>query len=189
MLDAYPHELSGGMRQRVTIALATICRPEFIIADEPTTALDVVVQKDVLALMREIQREMGSSMLFVTHDMSVHANMTDRLGIMYAGRLVEEAPTPELFARPLHPYTSHLIQSLPRIGDATQRTGAARHAAEPRRAAARLPLPSALPAGDGHLPQRAAGADDARARATASPASPRARRSSPPPAEPAPAAA
>ncbi len=105
VLDAYPHELSGGMRQRVTIALATICRPEFIIADEPTTALDVVVQKDVLALMREIQREMASSMLFVTHDMSVHANMADRLGIMYAGRLVEEAPTPELFARPLHPYT------------------------------------------------------------------------------------
>ena len=78
--DAYPHELSGGMRQRVAIALATICRPEFIIADEPTTALDVVVQKDVLAMMREIQREMGSSMLFVTHDMAVHANMTDRLG-------------------------------------------------------------------------------------------------------------
>ena len=93
MLDAYPHELSGGMRQRVTIALATICRPEFIIADEPTTALDVVVQKDVLAMIREVQREIGSSMLFVTHDMAVHANMTDRLGIMYAGRLVEEAPT------------------------------------------------------------------------------------------------
>ena len=123
MLDAYPHELSGGMRQRVAIALATICRPEFIIADEPTTALDVVVQKDVLALMREIQREMASSMLFVTHDMSVHANMADRLGIMYAGRLVEEAPTPELFARPLHPYTQHLIQSLPRIGDTPREPG------------------------------------------------------------------
>ena len=111
------------MRQRVTIALATICRPEFIIADEPTTALDVVVQKDVLGLMREIQREMRSSILFVTHDMSVHANMADRLGIMYAGRLVEEAPTAEIFARPLHPYTQHLIQSLPRIGDATTRKG------------------------------------------------------------------
>jgi peptide/nickel transport system ATP-binding protein len=123
VLDAYPHELSGGMRQRVTIALATICRPEFIIADEPTTALDVVVQKDVLTLMREIQREMASSMLFVTHDMSVHANMADRLGIMYAGRLVEEAPTATLFSRPLHPYTRHLIQSLPRIGDRAPRTG------------------------------------------------------------------
>ena len=150
VLDAYPHELSGGMRQRVAIALATICRPEFIIADEPTTALDVVVQKEVLALMREIQREMGSSILFVTHDMSVHANMADRLGIMYAGRLVEEAPTADIFARPLHPYTAHLIESLPRIGDATARKGLDGRAAEPRRAAARLPVPSALPAGDGH---------------------------------------
>ncbi|WEX10944.1 ABC transporter ATP-binding protein [Chelativorans sp. AA-79] len=117
VLKAYPHELSGGMRQRVTIALATICRPEFIIADEPTTALDVVVQKDVLSMIREVQQEMGSSVLFVTHDMTVHANMADRLGIMYAGRLVEEAPTREIFTNPLHPYTAHLIQSLPRIGD------------------------------------------------------------------------
>ncbi len=117
ILRAYPHELSGGMRQRVTIALATICRPEFIIADEPTTALDVVVQKGVLAMIREVQQELGSSIMFVTHDMTVHANMTDRLGIMYAGRLVEEASTPELFKEPLHPYTAHLIQSLPRIGD------------------------------------------------------------------------
>jgi peptide/nickel transport system ATP-binding protein len=117
ILKAYPHELSGGMRQRVTIALATICRPEFIIADEPTTALDVVVQKGVLQMIREIQQELGSSILFVTHDMTVHANMTDRLGIMYAGRLVEEAPTREIFSNPLHPYTAHLIQSLPRIGD------------------------------------------------------------------------
>ena len=123
VLNAYPHELSGGMRQRVAIALATICKPEFIIADEPTTALDVVVQKEVLALMREIQREMRSSILFVTHDMSVHAHMADRLGIMYAGRLVEEAPTGDIFARPLHPYTKHLIQSLPQIGDATTRKG------------------------------------------------------------------
>jgi len=123
VLHAYPHELSGGMRQRVTIALATICRPEFIIADEPTTALDVVVQKDVLGMIREIQREIGSSVLFVTHDMGVHAYLTDRLGIMYAGRLVEEAPTAEIFARPQHPYTRHLIASLPRIGDNTRRDG------------------------------------------------------------------
>src|SRR6516164_4785441 len=117
VLSAFPHELSGGMRQRVAIALATVCRPEFIIADEPTTALDVVVQKDVLALIRETQREIGSSMLFVTHDMTVHANIADRLGIMYAGRLVEEAPTPEIFTKPMHPYTAHLVASLPRIGD------------------------------------------------------------------------
>jgi len=118
-----PHELSGGMRQRVTIALATVCRPDFIIADEPTTALDVVVQKGVLGMIRRLQKEMGSSVLFVTHDMAVHANLTDRLGIMYAGRLVEEAPTRALFRRPLHPYTAHLIRSLPRIGDDAPRHG------------------------------------------------------------------
>jgi peptide/nickel transport system ATP-binding protein len=123
VLDAYPHELSGGMRQRVTIALATVCRPEFIIADEPTTALDVVVQKGVLAMIREVQRELGSSLLFVTHDLAVHANLTDRLGIMYAGRLVEEGPTPEVFREPLHPYTRHLIGSLPRIGDTAPKQG------------------------------------------------------------------
>jgi peptide/nickel transport system ATP-binding protein len=123
VLSAYPHELSGGMRQRVAIALATICRPEFIIADEPTTALDVVVQKDVLDMLRAIQREMGSSLLFVTHDMGVHAHLTDRLAIMYAGRLVEEGKTAEIFARPLHPYTRHLVASLPRIGDDARRQG------------------------------------------------------------------
>lgn len=121
VLRAYPHELSGGMRQRVTIALATICKPEFIIADEPTTALDVVVQTSVLGMIRQIQQEMGSSVLFVTHDMGVHAALTDRLGIMYAGRLVEEAPTERLFAAPLHPYAKHLIGSLPRIGGMGER--------------------------------------------------------------------
>jgi peptide/nickel transport system ATP-binding protein len=125
VLDAYPHELSGGMRQRVTIALATVCRPEFIIADEPTTALDVVVQKSVLAMIREVQRELRSSLLFVTHDLAVHANLTDRLGIMYAGRLVEDGPTTDLFREPLHPYTRHLIASLPRIGDTEPKQGLA----------------------------------------------------------------
>jgi peptide/nickel transport system ATP-binding protein len=118
-LSAFPHELSGGMRQRMTIALATVCQPQFIIADEPTTALDVVVQKDVLAMIRDVQKEMGSSVVFVTHDMSVHANMADRIGIMYAGRLVEEGPTRTLFTAPKHPYTAHLVASLPRIGDTT----------------------------------------------------------------------
>ena len=123
VLDSYPHELSGGMRQRVTIALATVCRPDFVIADEPTTALDVVVQKGVLAMIRDVQRQMGSSVLFVTHDMAVHANLADRLGIMYAGRLVEEAPTAPLLRAPRHPYTRHLVASLPRIGDRTVRKG------------------------------------------------------------------
>ncbi len=123
VLDAYPHQLSGGMRQRVTIALATVCRPEFIIADEPTTALDVVVQKGVLAMIHEIQRELGSSLIFVTHDMSVHANLADRLGIMYAGRLVEEGRTADVFRSPRHPYTAHLIASLPRLGDTSPKKG------------------------------------------------------------------
>jgi peptide/nickel transport system ATP-binding protein len=119
VLSAYPHQLSGGMRQRVTIALATVCRPEFVIADEPTTALDVVVQKDVLAMLRDVQRAIGSSVVFVTHDMSVHARIADRVGIMYAGRLVEEGPTAALFTAARHPYTAHLVASLPRIGDAS----------------------------------------------------------------------
>lgn len=121
ILRAYPHELSGGMRQRVTIGLATICHPEFIIADEPTTALDLVVQKEVLHLIRDIQAEMGASVVFVTHDMSVHANVTDRIGIFYAGRLVEEGPTRTMFVTPKHPYTAHLVASLPRIGDTAPR--------------------------------------------------------------------
>ncbi|MDN4984039.1 ABC transporter ATP-binding protein [Bradyrhizobium sp. WYCCWR 13022] len=123
VLAAFPHELSGGMRQRVALALATICRPGFVIADEPTTALDVVVQKEVLGMIRGIQRETGSSVLFVTHDMGVHAHITDRLAIMYAGRLVEEAATAEIFRNPQHPYTKHLISSLPRIGDDAPRQG------------------------------------------------------------------
>ena len=123
VLESYPHQLSGGMRQRVTIALATVCRPEFIIADEPTTALDVVVQKGVLAMIHQIQRELGSSIIFVTHDMAVHANLTDRLGIMYAGRLVEEGRTEDVFRSPRHPYTAHLIASLPRLGDLAPKKG------------------------------------------------------------------
>ncbi len=123
VLRNYPHELSGGMRQRVTIALATLCKPAFVIADEPTTALDVVVQKEVLGMIRAIQQEIGSSVLFVTHDMGVHAHLTDRLGVMYAGRIVEEGPTRQIFARPLHPYAKHLIASLPRIGDDVPRAG------------------------------------------------------------------
>ncbi len=116
VLDAYPHELSGGMRQRVAIALATVCKPELIIADEPTTALDVIVQKGVLGMIRAVQRELKSSLIFVTHDMAVHANLCDRLGVMYAGRLIEEGATRDIFSRPRHPYTTHLIASLPRIG-------------------------------------------------------------------------
>jgi oligopeptide/dipeptide ABC transporter ATP-binding protein len=122
-LDDYPHQLSGGMRQRVAIALATVFHPSLIIADEPTTALDVVVQRGVLQMLKEIQSESANTVLLVTHDLAVHANVADRVGIMYAGRIVEEAPTSAIFQSPRHPYTAHLIRSLPSIGDKTIREG------------------------------------------------------------------
>lgn len=117
VLSLYPHQLSGGMRQRVAIALATVFQPSLIIADEPTTALDVVVQRGVLQMIKDIQAQSGNTVLLVTHDMAVHANVTNRLAIMYAGRFVEEATTEIIFNSPRHPYTQHLIKSLPMIGD------------------------------------------------------------------------
>lgn len=117
VLDSYPHQLSGGMRQRVAIALATVFHPSLIIADEPTTALDVVVQRGVLQMIKDIQTLSKNTVLLVTHDMAVHANIADRVMIMYAGRIAEEAPTESVFNAPLHPYTQHLIRSLPMIGE------------------------------------------------------------------------
>jgi peptide/nickel transport system ATP-binding protein len=121
VMDAYPHQLSGGMRQRVTIALAALLHPKIIIADEPTTALDVVVQRGVVQLIKDIQERLENTIILVTHDMGVHANVADRIGIMYAGKIVEEAPTDVIFSEPLHPYTRYLINSLPRFGDKTMR--------------------------------------------------------------------
>lgn len=123
VLDAYPHQLSGGMRQRVAISLATIFHPKLIIADEPTTALDVVVQRGVLQMLKSIQAESKNTVLLVTHDMAVHANVADRVMIMYAGRIMEEAPTEIIFKAPRHPYTKHLISSLPMIGVRSTKTG------------------------------------------------------------------
>jgi peptide/nickel transport system ATP-binding protein len=117
VLNSYPHQLSGGMRQRVAIALATVFQPSLIIADEPTTALDVVVQRGVLHMLKDIQAMSSNTVLLVTHDMAVHANVADRVMIMYAGRIAEEAPTEIIFNAPLHPYTQHLIRSLPMIGE------------------------------------------------------------------------
>jgi len=122
VLDAYPHQLSGGMRQRVTIALAALLKPRVIIADEPTTALDVVVQRGVVQLLMDIQRKLQNTIVLVTHDMGVHANIADRIAIMYAGKIVEEAPTEKIFGEPAHPYTRFLIDSLPRFGDKTTRS-------------------------------------------------------------------
>jgi peptide/nickel transport system ATP-binding protein len=123
VLKAYPHQLSGGMRQRVAIALATVFQPALIIADEPTTALDVVVQRGVLHMIKDAQATSGNTILLVTHDMAVHANVADRVMIMYAGRIAEEAPTDHIFNAPLHPYTQHLIRSLPMIGEKTSKAG------------------------------------------------------------------
>jgi peptide/nickel transport system ATP-binding protein len=124
ILDAYPHQLSGGMRQRVTIALAALLKPRIIIADEPTTALDVVVQRGVVQLLKDIQETLENTIILVTHDMGVHANIADRVGIMYAGKMVEEATTEKIFGNPAHPYTQYLINSLPRFGDKTPRESA-----------------------------------------------------------------
>ena len=122
VMNAYPHQLSGGMRQRVTIALATILSPKLVLADEPTTALDVLVQRGVVQLLKEIQQREGSTLVLVSHDMGVHANLADRIAILYAGKLVEEAETQSIFKNPLHPYTQHLIESLPRLDDKTERS-------------------------------------------------------------------
>ncbi|MBE0581656.1 ABC transporter ATP-binding protein [Devosia sp.] len=116
-MDSYPHQLSGGMRQRVMIALATFFQPELIIADEPTTALDVVVQKEILLLLMELQEQMGNTILVVSHDMGVHYQVTQKMLIMYAGRVVEYGDTDGIFSDPQHPYTRMLIDSLPTIGD------------------------------------------------------------------------
>ncbi len=121
ILDTYPHQLSGGMRQRVTIALASLLKPRIIICDEPTTALDVVVQRGVIQMLQTIQENLKNTIILVTHDMGVHANIADRIGIMYAGKIVEEATTEQIFGRPLHPYTQFLINSLPKFGDKDMR--------------------------------------------------------------------
>lgn len=114
-IDEYPHTLSGGMRQRVMIALALAAKPKLIIADEPTTALDVTIQAQILDLMKDIKNKMGTSFIFITHDMSVVAGYCDRVLVMYAGKIVECASTIPLFSSPTHPYTQGLLQSIPRL--------------------------------------------------------------------------
>ena len=123
VLDAYPFQLSGGMRQRVIIALATFMSPNVVLADEPTTALDVVVQRGILMLLMRLQKELKNTMVLVSHDLGVHYQVTDRIGIMYSGKMMEIGKTTELFENPRHPYTQLLIGALPRVGDKTPREG------------------------------------------------------------------
>ncbi len=118
-LDDYPHQMSGGMRQRVMIAMALACNPRLMIADEPTTALDVTIQAQILDLMNQLKRETGASILFITHDLGVIAEMAQHVAVMYAGKVVEYADVRTLFARPMHPYTVGLMQSIPILGKKT----------------------------------------------------------------------
>jgi peptide/nickel transport system ATP-binding protein len=127
VLEAYPFQLSGGMRQRVIIALATFMSPSIVLADEPTTALDVVVQRGILMLLTRLQRQFKNSLVLVSHDMGVHYQITHRLGIMYSGSFVEIGETELIFKDPIHPYTQKLVGALPRVGDKSPRVGIPGH--------------------------------------------------------------
>jgi oligopeptide/dipeptide ABC transporter ATP-binding protein len=134
----FPHELSGGMRQRIVGAIAISCEPRLLIADEPTTSLDVTIQAQYLSLLRDLQREYGLALIFITHNLGIVAKMCDAVAVMYAGRLVESGPVRQIFNSPAHPYTKALIESIPRLGDSTVRLTAID---------GQPPDPSALPSG------------------------------------------
>ena len=121
IMKKYPHTLSGGMRQRAMIAMALCCNPSLLIADEPTTALDVTIQAQIMNLLRDLQKETGMAMILITHDIGLVAQMADRVIVMYAGQMVEEAPVKELFKNPKHPYTKALLDTVPTIRDSADR--------------------------------------------------------------------
>ncbi len=137
-VDDYPHQLSGGMRQRVMLAMAMACRPRLLIGDEPTTALDVTIQAQILGLLRDLGRAAGTAVLLISHDLGVVASMASRVVVMYAGQVVEEAPARDLFARPAHPYTRLLLAVVPRVHEKRARLSAI---------AGSIPPPTALLAG------------------------------------------
>ena len=145
-IEKYPHHLSGGMRQRAMIAMALAARPKLLIADEPTTALDVTVQAQVLRLMRDLKREFGMAILYISHDLGVIAQMAERVAVMYLGSIVETSDVARLFSAPRHPYTQALMRAVPRIGSRVERPAAGdpRQRADPDRQAARLRLLPAL---------------------------------------------
>ena len=164
----YPHQFSGGMRQRVMIAMALSCNPKLLIADEPTTALDVTIQAQILDLLQDMKSRLGMSIMLITHAMGVVAEVAQRVVVMYAGKVVEEAPVDRLFANPRHPYTQGLIRSIPRIDLAAARKTRletiAGVGAKADRSAGRLPLCAALQVRDRRMPARAAGVARDRAR-------------------------
>jgi oligopeptide/dipeptide ABC transporter ATP-binding protein len=137
-LNTYPYELSGGMRQRVMIAMSLVCRPALLIADEPTTALDVTIQAQILELLRRLQEELEMSMLFITHDFGVVAEIAERIAVMYAGQIVEQGTTQDLLENPLHPYTRALLSAIPRLDKRVQRLASIEGV---------VPDPQALPSG------------------------------------------
>lgn len=149
---AYPHQLSGGQRQRVMIAMALACRPSLVVADEPTTALDVMVQAQVLDVLSTLVRELGVGMMLISHDLSVLADMSDRIAVMYGGRVIEQGPADQLFTDPLHPYTAALGASFPRVGDPAARYAPAGLAGDP-------PDPRELPPGCSFHPRCPIGVD------------------------------
>jgi len=151
--QAYPHQLSGGQRQRVMIAMALACRPSLVVADEPTTALDVMVQAQVLSVLSTLVKELGVGMMLISHDLSVLADMSDRIAVMYGGRVIEQGPADQLFTDPLHPYTAALSASFPRVGDPAARYAPAGLAGDP-------PDPRELPPGCSFHPRCPLGIDE-----------------------------
>lgn len=156
--NEYPHQFSGGMKQRVVIAIALACNPKLLIADEPTTALDVTIQAQILSLLRELRQRTGMAMIFITHDLAVVADIADEVCVMYGGRVVERAPVADLFEAPRHPYTRGLLRCTPRLENGSP---------DMRRRplpviSGEVPDPGRLPAGCAFHPRCELGADDAR---------------------------